>query len=66
MFNLLRRFILEDGGQELVEYALIAALIATLTFIAAVDSVGTTLQSSYLGWVAATESLWEMPAPGGP
>jgi pilus assembly protein Flp/PilA len=40
MKNMLARFIKEEEGQDLIEYALLAAFIAVVV-IAAVQSVGT-------------------------
>jgi Flp pilus assembly pilin Flp len=64
--GLFRRIAVEDGGQELIEYALVAALIVLagwLTF----QNLGSALASSYSGWANAVDSdiLTEMPAPSG-
>ncbi len=42
MKNLFNRFIREDQGQDLIEYALLAGFIA-LTSVAAITAVGTNL-----------------------
>jgi pilus assembly protein Flp/PilA len=46
MSNLIRRFVQEDQGQDLVEYAMLLALIA-LVVAAGVTTFGTTLQTWY-------------------
>lgn len=52
MNNLLCKLYTDDSGQDLIEYALIAALIALLA-LAALSSVGTKI-SSVLGDVATS------------
>jgi pilus assembly protein Flp/PilA len=44
--NLLRRFVREDRGQDLIEYSLLAAFIA-LVSIGAVEALGTQLNTTY-------------------
>ena len=63
MSTLLRRLVVEDDGQDLVEYALLAAFVA-LASIAGLDAVRTALRSAYLGWNVASQACWQMPAPG--
>ncbi len=48
MSKLVRRFIREDHGQDLVEYALLLALIA-LVVVAGVRTFGTALSTFYTG-----------------
>jgi len=64
MGTLVRRFIQEDGGQELVEYALLVALVALVT-AAALGELQTALHDAYVSWDSGNQSLWQMPAPGG-
>ncbi len=45
--NLFNRFVREDAGQDLIEYALLAALIS-MASIAAITGLGTALQEKYL------------------
>jgi Flp pilus assembly pilin Flp len=47
------RFVERDKGQDLLEYALLVALIAIVAF-AAVTTVGTTISSVFWGYIAAT------------
>jgi Flp pilus assembly pilin Flp len=60
---LLRRFLLEDDGQDLVEYALLVAWVA-LASLAAVNALQQTMHDVYVGWDSNQQSLWTMPAPG--
>jgi Flp pilus assembly pilin Flp len=46
MSNLVRQFVREDQGQDLVEYAMLLALIA-LVVAAGVTTFGTTLRNWY-------------------
>lgn len=46
MSSLFRRFVCEDEGQDLAEYALLLALIAVVC-IGAVTTLGTNLRSMY-------------------
>ena len=46
MTHLCNRLIGEDGGQDLIEYALLAALISVVAVLA-IASVGTAIDSSY-------------------
>jgi len=48
MSNLFRRFVSEDEGQDLAEYALLLALIAVVC-IAGVSTLGTALNNYYTG-----------------
>ena len=64
MWTLVRRFIREDDGQDLVEYALMVALVA-LASAAALGGLQSALRDAYVSWDAGNQSLWEMPAPGG-
>jgi len=46
MSNLLRRFVREDDGQDLVEYAMLIALIA-LAVVAGVGALATAINTQY-------------------
>jgi Flp pilus assembly pilin Flp len=63
MWTLVRRLVREDEGQELVEYALLVALVAVVS-AAALGRVQTTLHDAYVSWDCRNQSLWVMPAPG--
>ena len=64
MWTLVRRLVQEDDGQDLVEYALIVALVAIVS-AAALGGLQTALRDAYVSWDAGNQQLWEMPAPGG-
>ena len=46
MKSLFNRFVAEDNGQDLIEYALLAGLIS-LASIAAITILGTAIQGKY-------------------
>lgn len=48
MKNLFNRFVREDAGQDLIEYALLAGFIS-LVAVAAITAVGTSLDTFYNG-----------------
>jgi Flp pilus assembly pilin Flp len=64
MWTSVRRLVREDGGLELVEYALIVALVALVT-AAALSGLQTALHDAYVSWDSGNQSLSQMPAPGG-
>jgi Flp pilus assembly pilin Flp len=55
----------EQDGQDLIEYALLTALIAVggaLVF----PSIRTKMGDAYQSWLTGAQDLWEPPAPTGP
>ena len=46
MKNLLNRFVREDAGQDLIEYALLAGLIS-LASVVAITALGTAIQNKF-------------------
>jgi Flp pilus assembly pilin Flp len=57
------RFIRQDHGQDLIEYALLTAVIG-LASVAAYDLISSALFNTYTAWGAAINDLWEAPGPG--
>jgi Flp pilus assembly pilin Flp len=53
----------EDDGQDLLEYALLAALVAIVSY-AALLALQLGLHDSYLNWGSRTNSIADAPAPG--
>jgi len=61
---LILRLLRDDGGQDVVEYALLAATIglsAALSF----ELIASVIGVAYQGWQGNINGLWEPPAPGG-
>ena len=63
MRNLVRRFLFEDAGQDLVEYALLTAWVALASF-AVLGALKVTMHDVYVGWDTNQQVLTPMPAPG--
>jgi Flp pilus assembly pilin Flp len=63
--RLIRRLLVEDEAQDLVEYALLAAFIATAGALA-LNSIGPAVATTYGRWMdpnTGTPSLWAPPEP---
>lgn len=58
-----RRLFTDDSGQDVVEYALLVALVA-LVSIPGITALQAALHSTYLAWNTAMLRCWQMPAPG--
>jgi Flp pilus assembly pilin Flp len=65
MMRLLRALAGDDRGQDLVEYALLSALVGLVAVIA-MNALGVTMGDVYSGWTAGINGLWESPAPPTP
>lgn len=65
MLHLFARLIRDDSGQDVIEYALLGAFIATVGIVAWV-SVGVRIGAAYTGWDSGVQSLSSCtPNPGG-
>ena len=58
IFELGRRLVREDDGQDVLEYALLTASIG-LAGLAVMNAMGVTLSTAYVSWNTAIDSLWE-------
>ena len=56
------RFVTDDHGRDLVEYALLGAFIALSSLVVAQVFPGV-MSAVYLSWQAATNGLWYPQAP---
>lgn len=62
---LLTRLLIEENGQDLIEYAILAAFIGTVGILAW-QSIGTGIFNAYDGWDAGVQGLSACtPDPGG-
>jgi Flp pilus assembly pilin Flp len=64
-FDLVRRFISDDSGQDLIEYAFLAASLATAGYLA-LNAIRPTVGNTYNTWVSPTTgspSLWQPAEP---
>jgi Flp pilus assembly pilin Flp len=60
----LRQLLVEDDGQDLVEYVLLTAFFG-LCALAAWTSLSNALGLSYAGTTAGVQGLWDPPPPSG-
>jgi Flp pilus assembly pilin Flp len=61
---LVLEFFRDDGGQDLLEYAFLAAFVG-IAGLTALNAIGPTVANTYSSWVSPTTgapALWE-PAP---
>lgn len=59
------RLIVDDSGQDLIEYGLLAAVIGTVGILAW-DAVRVELGSKYQNWDTGVQDLWEPEDPISP
>ena len=66
MKKLVIRCLKEDCGQDIIEYALLSGLIATVGVLTW-QNIGDTLGDKYSGWDGGVQDLWEPedPLPAG-
>jgi len=65
MPRLLERFLREDTGQDVIEYALLSAFVGVLGVLAW-QNVGSRLGTLYVGWDGGVQDLSSCtPDPGG-
>jgi len=63
--ELLCRFITEDGGQDTIEYALLAAFIGIAGYLT-LQIIDDSVLAVYSGWLdpdTGTPSVWQPPEP---
>jgi Flp pilus assembly pilin Flp len=58
------RFLADDRGQDLVEYALLTTFIGVAA-VAAWTAMESGIATAYTGLNGAVYNLWESPAPSG-
>ena len=62
MLNLIKRLIVEQDGQDLIEYALLTGAVG-FAGAAALDALGVAINSTYTTWDTNVNDLWEVPDP---
>ena len=60
--TLLRRFVVEDDAQDLMEYVLLCCFVA-LVGVVVWQSIVTLIGLNYLNYNSGTQSIWETPDP---
>ena len=66
--HIVDRLLREDGGQDVVEYALLAAFVGIVGYLA-LTGIRTEVFNTYTSWQdlsAGVPSLWIPPDPVGP
>lgn len=58
----INRWLNDESGQDLVEYALLVAFIA-LAGVAGFNFISSVLGNTYTGWNTGVQDLWEVPEP---
>jgi Flp pilus assembly pilin Flp len=61
----LRAFVVDERGQDVIEYGLLSALFGIVSLVVWISIQGT-LRDSYVAYDADVQNLWESPNPGGP
>ena len=61
--RLLRRWLLDDSGQDLVEYGLLASIIA-VAGVLVLPSIKTAMGVKFGEWGTAVNDLWAPKNPG--
>jgi Flp pilus assembly pilin Flp len=56
------RWLVEDAGQDLIEYGLLCSFVGFAT-VAAVNLLGMAMNNTYESWDGAVKELWEVPDP---
>ena len=59
------RLLYEETGQDLVEYALLAAFIGVVGILLW-ENIRTGIGTAYANWDTGTQDLWQPPDPGAP
>ncbi len=62
---MLRQLVVEERGQDLVEYGLLAALIGCVG-VTIFPLIQAKLNGTYTGWGTAIQNLWIPKDPGTP
>ena len=67
MKQTIAKFIADEQGQDIIEYALLCSFLG-FGALAGVNLLSTAMKNSYMAWDAAAQSdaLVEAPAPAGP
>ena len=62
MTELLQRCVVEDDGQDLVEYVLLTSVVG-LAIVVAINVLDDVMRVTYESWDGATQAIWEPQDP---
>jgi Flp pilus assembly pilin Flp len=65
MADHLRRWLSDEGGQDLIEYMLLASFVAIAGFLG-MQVIGSAMNTAYRSWDSTTQEVWEVPDPVDP
>jgi len=60
----LRAFVVDERGQDVIEYGLLSALFGIVSLVVWI-SIQDTLRQAYIAYDTDVQDLWESPDPGG-
>jgi len=60
----LRAFIVDERGQDIIEYGLLSAVFGIVCIVVWISIQGR-LRANYLGYDSGVNNIWESPPPGG-
>jgi Flp pilus assembly pilin Flp len=61
----LRAFVVDERGQDVIEYGLLSALFGIVSLVVWISIQGT-LRDAYVAYDTDVQELWESPDPVGP
>ena len=64
MLELMKKFMKDEEGQDLVEYALLTAAVSVATVLG-IAALGSAINSVYTAWDTRTQDLWQPDPPAG-
>jgi Flp pilus assembly pilin Flp len=64
MIKAIVRLVVDDQGQDLVEYALLSGIVGALGVLL-FPTIAGKMSAAYLNWQSQAQTAWEPCAPGG-
>ena len=65
VFNVVAQFVVDDSGQDLIEYALLSGLVGTAGLLV-LPEIANKMSDAYAQWLSGAEGAWEPPPPLSP
>ena len=60
--KLLKKFVVEEDGQDLIEYALLTGAVG-FAGVVGINAIGAAINVAYGSWDTGVNSLWQPPPP---
>ena len=64
MSSRLRRWFVDESGQDIIEYMLLTSFIAIVGWLG-IQVLGNEMNTTYRIWDSTTQDAWEVPNPVG-